>query len=423
MVQDERDEKARLLAAMRAQPAADAGQEPALPAADAWLERRLRVFERALNALEARAEANARDQAKALSQLEEKLLSLAAAPAAKPVSPPVQTVAAAKPVVEPVVPREAPSAPEIFSQPEQDMPEHKPVPAALALDPLPDPGPLPAVSREEMADVLQAARSKARPVEEPPPAPRDGSRIRWLAIGALSLVALFLCASLSLGDSASATSRDMRSDGTAYRRVAAQQLRRTIAIADSGDARAQTALALAYLRGAGVGNDPTAAVRWSAAAARSGEPVGQYLLGALYGQGEGVRADPDRAFALFAAAAASGNLKAMHNLAIAYIEGNGTTKDDAKAALWFTRAAERGYVDSAFDLGILYERGMGVRQDLAQAFKWYAIAAKAGDTHSRERVDILRAEVSPQAARQAASEAMSFTPLAPLASANRIPAF
>lgn len=418
MSQDEPDDRAKMLTAMRAQSAADtqAGQEP--PASDAWLERRLRVFERALNALEARAEAGARDQARAMAQLEEKLLALAA-PSVKPVTPDAPSVMNAAPAAEPARPREqtAPQAVETSKTLSQDV-EGKSVPAALTLDPLP----VAAVSREDMADVLQAARSKARPVEEPP-LRKDGSRLRWLAIGALSLVALFMCASLTLGDSASATSSALHGNGTAHRQVAAQELRRTIAVADSGDARAQAALALAYLRGAGVGGDPSAAARWSAAAARSGEPMGQYLLGALYGQGEGVKADPARAFDLFSAAAARGNLKAMHNLAIAYIEGTGTQTDEAKAAEWFTRAAERGYVDSAFDLGVLYERGMGVTQDLTQALKWYGIAAKAGDTHARERVADLLEHIAPAQARVAVNDAATFTPLAPLESANRVPGF
>jgi TPR repeat protein len=405
MGQNEPDDKAKLLAAMRAQPAADlqAGQG----AADAWLERRLRVFERALNALEVRAEASARDQARAVAQLEERLMALAAA-------------SQAKPAPEQKVERE-PQAARLLEEPEaraQAIPQEKPIPTPLALDPLPEP----AVSREEMADVLQAARSKARPVEEPAP-PRTGARMRWMAIGALSLVALFLCASLTLGDSARATSSEFQGDGTAYRRVAAQGLSRTIAVADSGDARAQAALALAYLRGAGVSDDPSSAARWSAAAAQGGDPMGQYLLGALYGQGEGVKSDPVRAFALFSAAAARGNLKAMHNLAIAYVEGNGTPKNETKAVEWFTRAAERGYVDSAFDMGVMHERGTGVKQDLTQALKWYAIAAKAGDAHAGERVEILRGQLPPAEVQLAVSAAANFTPLASLESANRLPAF
>jgi TPR repeat protein len=411
MGQNEPDDKAKLLAALRVQPAAElqAGQEA--PAADAWLERRLRVFERALNALEVRAEASARDQARAVAQLEERLLALAAASQAKPIPAPEQKVER-----EPVV-----QAARLQAEPEErvrEVPQEKSIPTTLTLDPLPEA----AVSREEMADVLQAARSKARPVEEPPP-PRTGARIRWLAISALSLVALFLCASLTLGDSARATSSEFQGDGTAYRRVAAQGLPRTIAIADSGDARAQAALALAYLRGAGVSDDPSSAARWSAAAAQSGDPMGQYLLGALYGQGEGVKPDPVRAFALFSAAAARGNLKAMHNLAIAYVEGNGTPKNEAKAVEWFTRAAERGYVDSAFDMGVMHERGLGVKQDLTQALKWYAIAAKAGDAHARERVEILRGQLAPAEVRLAVNAAANFTSLAPLESANRLPAF
>jgi localization factor PodJL len=411
MGQNEPDDKAKLLTAIRAQPAADlqAGQEP--PAADAWLERRLRVFERALNALEVRAEASARDQARAVTQLEERLLALAAAAQTNPIPAPEQKVER-KPVAE---------AARLLEEPEeraQDIPVAKTIPVSLALDPLPEP----AVSREEMADVLQAARSKARPVEEPAP-PKTGARMRWMAIGALSLVALFLCASLTLGDSARATSSEFQGDSTAYRRVAAQGLSRTIAVADSGDARAQAALALAYLRGAGVSGDPSSAARWSAAAAQGGNPMGQYLLGALYGQGEGVKTDPVRAFELFSAAAARGNLKAMHNLAIAYVEGNGTRKNETKAVEWFTRAAERGYVDSAFDMGVLYERGMGVKLDLTQALKWYAIAAKAGDPHSRERVEILREQIAPAEVRLAVNAAANFTPLAPLESANRLPAY
>src|SRR5260221_3064712 len=47
--------------------------ESAVSTPDAWLERRLRVFERALNALEAKAESVAREQARAIAQLEERL--------------------------------------------------------------------------------------------------------------------------------------------------------------------------------------------------------------------------------------------------------------------------------------------------------------------------------------------------------------
>src|SRR5215831_10433065 len=58
-----------------------AEQEPSVPTPDAWLERRLRVFERALTALEARAETSAREQAQVIAQLEKKIETVAVEPA------------------------------------------------------------------------------------------------------------------------------------------------------------------------------------------------------------------------------------------------------------------------------------------------------------------------------------------------------
>ncbi|MES2473789.1 MAG: tetratricopeptide repeat protein [Pseudomonadota bacterium] len=396
--------KAALLAELMAPVPAP---EPGVALPDAWLERRLRVFERALNALEVRAEATARDQARAIAALEEKLLSLGVVP----------TKAEAKPEPAATVPE--PAAEEVAVLQEiVDPQEGAPVPLLAPLEP----EPLALLSRAEMADVLQAARGKARPVPEEP-APKTGARLRWLAIGALSLATLFLCAGLTLGDTARATSADLAGSGTTPRRLAPAGLARTIALADAGDARARVALSVAYLRGAQVGEDTAAAVRWSVAAARDGHPVAQYVLGTLYGQGTGVTADPVRAFDLFSAAAARGNLKAMHNLAIAYAEGLGTEKDEAKAAEWFARAAARGYVDSAFDLGVLHERGLGVAQDLKQALKWYGIAALAGDAPAQERADFLTTQLTAPEAQLAANQARGFTPLPALESANRLPAF
>jgi TPR repeat protein len=300
--------------------------------------------------------------------------------------------------------------------------EKKPAPELLALAPLPAVG----VSREEMAEVLQSARDKARAAAaaaaEPETPPRNKNvRARWLAIGALSLVALFLCIGLSLGKGAlGGTAAAQESDGVAHRHLAGGGIAHTIALADAGDSRAQARLAVAYLRGEGVASDPVTALRWSAVAARSGQPVAQYLLGALYQQGGPVKADPARAFDWFAAAAARGNLKAMHNLGIAYAQGLGTMKDDARAVEWFTRAAERGYVDSAFDLAVLYERGEGVPQDLRQALKWYGIAGLAGDAPSKARADFLRGQLSPDEAKLAANAALAFEPLPALVEANNL---
>ena len=108
-----------------------------------------------------RAEASARDQARTMAQLEEKLLALAATPSTKPVTPAAQS---SKPVAAPATPQEKTPAQEIPKELARDIIEEEPV---SSVDPIPsewalDPLPVAAVSREEMADVLQAARSKAR---------------------------------------------------------------------------------------------------------------------------------------------------------------------------------------------------------------------------------------------------------------------
>ena len=366
-----------------------AAQEPGVSTPDAWLERRLRVFERALNVLETKQEAMAREHAVAIAELEDKLTRFGmrreemrarlTAEAMTPVVPEAPVEAADEP---------APS---------------KPIAEKLVIAPQP----IVIVPKNEMADVLQTARAKVRPLEEDI-APDRNARLRWLAIGALSLVAIFLCAGLTFGKGDAAQAVALRGEGETHRQVAANPLE---ARADAGDAPAQLKLALAYLKGDGVAADKQAAARWSASAAEGGNPVAQYLLGALSD-------DKARSFQLFSQAAEQGNLKAMHNLAIAYAQGLGTAKDEAKAADWFARAASHGYVDSAFDLAVLYERGAGVPQDLRQALKWYAVAAFTGDKPSQERVAFLRGQLKPDEVKLAMNAAGSFAPLPKVDAAN-----
>jgi len=432
------------------QQAVKAEAEPA--PTDAWLERRLRVFERALNALETKAEATAREQARAIALLEEKLGAVhttfpktgSAAATAKEESAVAPRVPAAMQVKAPDLPRES----SLVAPPQSSVKaptEHRVEQACVKQEEVapaeemrtkpqpvlfvPPPQPPATISKEEMADVLQSAREKARSAATPepmkPPPPQDtGKRTRWLVIGALSGLVTLAVLSLYIGlqgkglFGASATAQE--SDGVAHRNVANTGLSKTKALADAGDARAQARLALAYLRGQGSAGDANAALLWSRAAAEAGNPMAEYLLGVMYQQGDRVPVDPAKAFAWFSRAAEKGNLKAMHNLAIAYAQGLGTAKDEAKAVEWFTRAAERGYVDSAFDLAVLYERGSGVKQDLKQALKWYVIAAMAGDAPSKERVDFLRTEMAPADVKLADTAALNFSPLPALPEANTL---
>ncbi|HWU57019.1 MAG TPA: tetratricopeptide repeat protein [Rhizomicrobium sp.] len=413
---------------------ADTTPEPSVSTPDEWFERRLRVFERALTALEARAETTAREQARTIAELQARL---AGVPPSEPVAqaPACETVqmdpalviydamqaemaalnhvpdhvADQVPVADELPAADVPQSAEALVEPAaHGAPQVKPEIAAM-------PGP---------SDLRQGFRDNPIPDFEAsaePKRPKVDMRTRLMAIAAGLLVTAFVGAGFLLGRDMLDTNAEARTpDGVAHRQEASTTLHKTIALADAGDTRAQARLALAYLRGQGSAADADAALLWCMSAAKAGNPVAQYLLGALYQQGDHVPADPAQAVTWFSRAAEKGNLKAMHNLAIALAQGAGTPKDEIKAAEWFTRAAERGYVDSAFDLGVLYERGEGVPQDLKQALKWYGIAAFAGDQPSKERVEFLKGQMKAADIQLATRAAMAFSPLPALEAANNL---
>jgi len=407
---------------------ADTTPAPSVPTPDEWFERRLRVFERALTALESKAETAARDQARTIAELQARLGDTL------PESVPEETVAAAAPSetdLDPVMALyDAMKAQMAASHPAAEA-DLSPVPAAIEAIPVQDTQPQASPAENTMPETVPAAAAsdlrqgfREAPDFEAvdiPKTPKADLRSRLMAIAAALLVAAFIGIGFLLGRDVLDTNAQARtSDGVAHRQVPKTVLHKTIALADAGDARAQARLALAYLRGQGSAADADAALLWCMSAAKAGNPVAQYLLGALYQQGDHVPADPVQAVSWFSRAAEKGNLKAMHNLGIALAQGAGTAKDETKAAEWFTRAAERGYVDSAFDLGVLYERGEGVPQDLKQALKWYGIAAFAGDQPSKERVEFLKGQMKAADIKLATNAAMAFSPLPALEVANNL---
>jgi localization factor PodJL len=406
---------------------ADTTPEPSVSTPDEWFERRLRVFERALTTLEAKAEATAREQARVIAELQARLES---APPSQSVTSPTAPEAAQAESLEPVL--------AIYDAMQTEMAALHPVPAipveegasvpvedaaAAEIQAQPDQAEKQAPEIAAMPTDLRHRASPAPDLETvAAPKPRKADRrMRMMAVAAGLLVTGFVSVGFLLGRDMLDTNAQARTaDGVAHRKIAQTTIHKTKALADAGDARAQARLALAYLRGQGSAADADAALLWCMSAAKAGNPVAQYVLGALYQQGDHVPADPAQAVAWFSRAAEKGNLKAMHNLAIAYAQGVGTPKDETKAAEWFTRAAERGYVDSAFDLGVLYERGEGVPQDLKQALKWYGIAAFAGDQPSKERVDFLKGQMKAADIKLATNAAMAFSPLPALEGANNL---
>jgi localization factor PodJL len=185
---------------------------------------------------------------------------------------------------------------------------------------------------------------------------------------------------------------------------------RLTALANAGNAKAETIVGLKYLNGDGVAVNEAQAAKWLERAAESGEPVAQYRLGTLFERGKGVAADPAKATHWYQAAAMQGNRKAMHNLAVALAEGTGVKKDMNEAARWFSKAASLGLADSEFNLAVLYERGLGVPQSLLDAYKWYAIAAAQGDSESKARIEALATQLSADDRAAAQHAADTFKP-------------
>ena len=196
------------------------------------------------------------------------------------------------------------------------------------------------------------------------------------------------------------------------------------ALARAGNPRAELLIGLRYLKGEGVSIDKPEAAKWILKASAAHDPMAQYWAAELFRHGDGVAADASEALRWYEAAAGQGNRQAMHDLGIAYAEGRGTQKDYAESARWFAKAAALGLTNSQFNLAVLYERGEGVTQDLAQAYKWYSIAAASGDAESKTRIDAIASQMpgSKLAAAKAAAAAFKPAALDPDANSLALPA-
>ena len=79
------------------------------------------------------------------------------------------------------------------------------------------------------------------------------------------------------------------------------------ALAEKGDAKAQTNLGLMYETGEGVEKDDKEAVKWYRKAAEQGDDAAQFNIGQMYRNGKGVADDVVTAYAWENIAAANGN--------------------------------------------------------------------------------------------------------------------
>jgi TPR repeat protein len=423
-------------------PAQDSTTDRSAPRApDAWLERRLRVFERAMTAMEARqdeVEKNSRnivvkaensimgiegtltalvvrvDEAEARQKTIANELRMEISQANLRIQT-VEGVAHAAlveneaPAFQPAPEAHAPLLPDHGVQVEPPQAE----PARVSEE-HPDAAAHKSFLDSARASAIAAATVKAEAAAVKRQPKKADLRTRYIilgfAVGALFVVGAIVAFNQGVRDGRNDVLRHtaaMPARPSQVVAVAVTPLDKVSQLAQSGDANAELEIANRYLGGDGTPQDAAAGFRWMSQAARQRNAVAEYVLGLLYQKGIGTSADPVQAVRWYEAAALQGNRKAMHDLAVAYAEGFGGVRSATEAVRWFSRAAGLGYVDSQFNLAVLYERGDGVPQSLLDAYKWYAIAAAQGDAEARSRVEALRTQLSSDdlAAAQHAADA------------------
>jgi len=168
--------------------------------------------------------------------------------------------------------------------------------------------------------------------------------------------------------------------------VVPQLLRRAplpafIALANTGNLRAQWVVGQAYLDGVDVERDLREARRWLRPAADRGEPRAQTSLGLIYS----LQGNPSAAEDWYRRAADQGIAMAQHNLANLYQ----VWRDYDRAMRWYRRAADQGFMPAQVGIGFLYESGWGIQQNFRQAWRWYDLAAQRGDAVAQFRIGIL----------------------------------
>jgi TPR repeat protein len=220
------------------------------------------------------------------------------------------------------------------------------------------------------------AALKLRPAPQPAPAAADPNAAARAAIAGIS-----------------AADWNSRSGDQLLASVLARaNLAQIKALANTGDARAQTLVAIAFDWGrGGEAQDFAQAMTWYRKAADQGNAWAQNSVGALYHNGQGVKQDYAQAMTWYRKAADQGDATAQANIGVLYDNGLGVKQDYAQAMTWYRKAADQGNAFAQASIGFLYDNGHGVKQDYAQAMTWYRKAADQGNAFAQASIGFLYA--------------------------------
>ncbi|MBM3492087.1 MAG: sel1 repeat family protein [Alphaproteobacteria bacterium] len=150
------------------------------------------------------------------------------------------------------------------------------------------------------------------------------------------------------------------------------------ALAESGDPRAETALAMMYFRGEGTKPNLHLVESLLQSAAGRGHGPAAFTLGRFYLSGGLGLADPEKAQGLFEQALDKGEAGAAHFLSLMHYGGLAQPRDLEKSAKYARIAADAGLADAQYHLGMLYFKGEGVPRDELEAYYWVFISSQHG---------------------------------------------
>jgi hypothetical protein len=171
--------------------------------------------------------------------------------------------------------------------------------------------------------------------------------------------------------------------------LAKTEFERTLKLAKTGAAEAQTNLGVMYHEGTGVPQDHVEAVKWFRMAAEQEYAAAQYNLGVMYRDGTGVPQDHVEAVKWFRMAAEQEYAAAQTNLGLMYDNGTGVPQDHVEAVKWYRMAAEQDYAAAQTNLGLMYADGTGVPQDHVEAVKWHRMAAEQGLAEAQYNLGVM----------------------------------
>ena len=173
-------------------------------------------------------------------------------------------------------------------------------------------------------------------------------------------------------------------------------MRKTMRLAEKGDAQAQMELADAYFNGkGGLKRSFQDAVVWLEKAAEAGDVNAQYQIAQCYMEGKGVAKSEEKGVEWLTKVAEGGNADAQRQLALCYRDGRGVAQSNEKYFFWIEKVADGEKPETQLDLAKAYYVGDGVKKDLNKARFWAEKSSAKGNLEAEYLLAKWAYEASP----------------------------